>query len=299
MKRIAFIGLGNMGAPMAGNLVRAGLPVTVYDLVPEAVATLAETGADTAESALAATREAQVVISMLPAGRHVLDLYTGADGLLARLAPDTLVIDASTIAPKEARSVADAAREAGVAFVDAPVSGGVGGARAGTLTFICGGEANAVARARPVLESMGKAVFHAGPAGAGQVAKMCNNMLLGVLMIGTSEALNLAEANGLDPSTVSEIMKSSSGNNWTLQVYNPAPGVMPEAPASNGYQGGFMVDLMVKDLTLAQSMAGATGTSTPLGGLARALFLANAAHGNGQRDFSSILPFLKGSDPAR
>ncbi|WP_440997792.1 3-hydroxyisobutyrate dehydrogenase [Arhodomonas sp. SL1] len=296
MTRIAFIGLGNMGAPMATNLVQAGHEVTVFDLSAEAVATLTQAGAAAADSAAAAARGAEIVITMLPAGHHVRQVYEGDDGLLAHLDSSTLAVDCSTIAPEEARAVAEQARQHSVPFVDAPVSGGVGGAKAGTLTFICGGESEAVERARPVLDDMGKAVFHAGPGGAGQVGKMCNNMLLGVLMIGTSEALNMAEANGLDPAVLSEIMKESSGNNWALQVYNPYPGVMEKAPASNGYQPGFMAELMAKDLGLAMHMAVNSGTATPMGALARSLYTTHAAQGNGKRDFSSILQFLKGGE---
>ncbi|WP_435103871.1 3-hydroxyisobutyrate dehydrogenase [Arhodomonas sp. AD133] len=296
MSRIAFIGLGNMGGPMAGNLLQAGHEVTVFDLVPEAVATLTDAGAKSADSAVAAAAGAEVVITMLPAGHHVRSVYMDGGGLLDNVSDDTLLVDCSTIAAEDARAVAEAARERGIAFVDAPVSGGVAGAKAGTLTFICGGDAQAVENARPVLEVMGKAVFHAGPSGAGQVGKMCNNMLLAVLMIGTSEALNLAEAHGLDPAVLSEVMKASSGSNWALQVYNPYPGVMEGAPASNGYRPGFMVDLMAKDLGLAMNMATATGTATPLGSVARNLYTTHSTHGNGQRDFSSILQFLKGGD---
>lgn len=296
MSRIAFIGLGNMGAPMATNLVNAGHEVTVFDLVPESVSALVEAGAAKAETAVAAADGAEIVITMLPAGRHVRQVYEGDDGLIARVSRDTLLVDCSTIAAEEARGVAESAAAAGLAFVDAPVSGGVGGARAGTLTFICGGEAAAVEQARPVLDVMGKAVFHAGPSGSGQVGKMCNNMLLGVLMIGTSEALNMARAHGLDPAVASEIMKASSGNNWALQVYNPYPGVMENAPASNGYQPGFMVDLIAKDLGLAMNMAVNSGTAAPMGALARSLYTTHSAQGNGRKDFSSILEFLRGDD---
>ncbi|HKJ95454.1 MAG TPA: 3-hydroxyisobutyrate dehydrogenase [Gammaproteobacteria bacterium] len=296
MSKIAFIGLGNMGGPMAQNLIAAGHEVTVFDLVPEAMDELKAAGAAVADTAAAAVGGAEIVISMLPAGAHVRDLYAGNGRVLESAANGALLVDCSTIAAEDARAVADAARESGFDFIDAPVSGGVGGAKAGTLTFICGGDAAAVDRARPILEKMGKAVFHAGGHGAGQVGKMCNNMLLGILMIGTSEALNLAESHGLDPAVVSEIMKASSGNNWALQVYNPYPGVMDKAPASNGYQPGFMVDLMAKDLGLAMDMALTSGTSTPLGGMARALYTTHSAHGHGRLDFSSILPFLKGGE---
>ncbi|PWG61048.1 3-hydroxyisobutyrate dehydrogenase [Sediminicurvatus halobius] len=294
MGGVAFIGLGNMGAPMAANLLRGGYETTVFDLVPEALAAAEEAGARAAGSAAEAVADAEVVISMLPAGEHVHELYLGSGQVMASVRPGTLLVDCSTIAADAARQVAAAARERSLRFLDAPVSGGVGGARAGTLTFICGGEAADVEEARPVLAAMGKNVFHAGPSGAGQVGKMCNNMLLAIQMIGTAEALNLADAHGLDPAAVSDIMKASSGSNWALQVYNPYPGVMDGVPASNGYQGGFLVDLMVKDLGLAMDMAGSSHTATPLGAAARALYTAHSAHGNGGYDFSSILQFLRG-----
>ena len=293
LRKIAFIGLGNMGAPMAANLVGAGYELSVFDLVPEAVSRLAEGGARAAPNAAEAAQGAEVVISMLPAGAHVTDLYLGAGGLLDAVADGTLLIDCSTIDPDSACRVAAAARERGLDMLDAPVSGGVAGARAGTLTFIVGGAERALERARPLLEVMGGNIFHAGEAGAGQVAKMCNNMLLGILMIGTSEALNLGVAQGLDPAVLSEIMKNSSGGNWALNVYNPYPGVMEKAPASNGYQGGFGVDLMLKDLGLASDASVRCRVSTPLGGLARNLYALHSGAGNGRLDFSSIINLLK------
>jgi 3-hydroxyisobutyrate dehydrogenase len=225
---------------------------------------------------------------MLPASKHVEALYLGDAGLITQLDADTLIIDCSTIAPESARKVAAAAAEAGFDMIDAPVSGGVGGAVGGTLTFMVGGSSKALDIARPLLEIMGKNIFHAGDAGAGQVAKVCNNMLLAVLMTGTAEALQLGVNNGLDPAVLSEIMQKSSGGNWALEVYNPFPGVMPSAPASNDYAGGFLVDLMIKDLGLAMASALETGSSTPMGALARNLYVTHGAKGNGQIDFSSI-----------
>ncbi|HEX5515293.1 MAG TPA: 3-hydroxyisobutyrate dehydrogenase, partial [Gammaproteobacteria bacterium] len=273
MTQIAFIGLGNMGAPMAANLLKAGHQLAVFDLVPAAVAKLEAAGARAASSAADAVAGAQVVFSMLPAGQHVKSLYLGDGGLLEAVGPDTLLVDCSTIDAETARELAEAAARSGLEMLDAPVSGGVAGAEAGTLTFIVGGEAAALERARPLLEAMGKKIFHAGGAGAGQVAKMCNNMLLGILMTGTAEALNLGVANGLDPQVLSEIMKASSGNNWALQVYNPYPGVMDNAPASRNYQGGFGVDLLVKDLELALKAGLANRTALPLGSLVRQLYV--------------------------
>jgi len=293
MSNIGFIGLGNMGAPMAQNLLRAGHALAVYDLVPQAVQALAEAGARAAGSAAQAAAGAEIVISMLPASPHVEDLYLGSGDLLAHVDPSALIIECSTIAPESARKVAEAARRRGIAMLDAPVSGGTAGAAAGTLTFIVGGEPQALERARPVLQRMGKNIFHAGPAGAGQVAKICNNMLLGVLMAGTAEALALGVANGLDPAVLSGIIAKSSGRNWATEVYNPWPGVMPDVPASKGYAGGFGVDLMLKDLGLAAEAALRTRSSIPLGELARNLYSLHSSAGHGRRDFSSILELLR------
>ncbi|MDI5985710.1 3-hydroxyisobutyrate dehydrogenase [Halomonas sp. M4R5S39] len=288
---IAFIGLGNMGAPMATNLVKAGHRVCVFDLVESAIQALEAEGATRAESAAAATRGVEVVISMLPAGAHVRGLYLGRDGapgLLDALLGKPLIIDASTISPEDARIVGAAAAERGLTYLDAPVSGGVGGAKAGTLTFIVGGSVEGYAQAKPVLETMGKNIFHAGETGAGQVAKICNNMLLGILMSGTAEALALGVKNGLDPAVLSEIMKQSSGGNWALNVYNPWPGVMEGSAASRDYQGGFLTDLMAKDLGLAWELALGSKSTVPMGSQARNLFALHSAQGNGGLDFSSI-----------
>lgn len=298
MTSIGFIGLGNMGGPMALNLVKAGHPVKVFDLVESAMMVLTEAGAKRATSPQDACDGVEVLISMLPAGQHVRRLYLGDKedgdgGLLAVLDSSVLVIDASTIAPDDVRLVASHAAELGIDFMDAPVSGGVAGARAGTLSFIVGGEADAYARALPLLEVMGKNLFHAGPAGSGQVAKICNNMLLGILMSGTAEALALGVKNGLDPAVLSEVMKQSSGGNWALNVYNPWPGVMEAAPASHDYQGGFLVDLMAKDLGLAWEMALGSKSAVPMGAQARNLFVQHAAQGAGRLDFSSIQRFYR------
>ncbi|WCM91222.1 3-hydroxyisobutyrate dehydrogenase [Acidovorax sp. NCPPB 2350] len=290
--KIAFIGLGNMGGPMALNLHRAGHEVAAFDLVPQACERLAAEGVRIASNADTCAHGAEVVISMLPASPHMESLYLGSgegDGLLSRLPAGTLVIDCSTIAAGSARRVAEAARGLGIAFLDAPVSGGTAGAAAGTLTFMVGGAAADLERARPVLETMGANLFHAGGAGAGQTAKICNNMLLGILMAGTSEAIALGVANGLDPQVLSEIMRRSSGGNWALEKYNPFPGVMETAPASKGYAGGFGTDLMLKDLGLAQENAIAVRATTPLGSLARSLYAAHSLAGHGALDFSSIL----------
>ena len=291
--KIAFIGLGNMGGPMAMNLAKAGHTLSAFDLSSDACKKFAAEGLPIAASAAATVKDAEVVISMLPASAHVESLYLGGNGLLEQIAPGTLVIDSSTIAAATSRKVAEAGAAKGIAVIDAPVSGGTGGAIAGTLTFMVGGSEADLERARPVLEKMGANIFHAGAAGAGQTAKICNNMLLGILMIGTSEAIALGVANGLDPKVLSEIMRRSSGGNWALEKYNPLPGVMETAPASKNYAGGFGTDLMLKDLGLAQENAAAVRASTPLGGLARNLYAAHSLAGHGALDFSSVIKMVQ------
>ncbi len=288
MTTIAFIGLGHMGLPMARNLLKAGFALRVFDLLQSAVDSLATEGATPAASAAEAVAGASVVVSMLPASRHVEGLYLGESGLMALIAPGSLVLECSTIAPESARKVHAAASARGVAMLDAPVSGGTAGAAAGTLTFMVGGDAAVLERARPVLSAMGKNLFHAGPDGAGQVAKVCNNQLLAVQMIGTAEALALGVANGLDAATLAEIMRQSSGGNWALEKYNPWPGVMENAPASKGYSGGFMSQLMAKDLGLAQEAAQLTASSTPMGALALQLYRLLLKQGHGELDFSAV-----------
>ncbi len=292
MATIAFIGLGNMGGPMAANLLGAGHQVTVFDLVPAAVQSLVDKGAASAATATEAVQGAGFVITMLPAGRHVESVYLGDNGLLGAVASGTVLVDCSTIDPATARKVAAAAHEKDLAMMDAPVSGGVAGAAAGTLSFMCGGDDATFAVVEPILKAMGRNIFHAGGNGAGQVAKICNNMLLSVLMVGTSEALRLGVDNGLDPVRLSEIMLASSGRNWTLEVYNPVPGVMAGAPASNDYKPGFMTELMVKDLGLAMETAVASGSATPMGALARNLYASHNRKGNAKLDFSSIYRHL-------
>ncbi|MDR0215382.1 MAG: 3-hydroxyisobutyrate dehydrogenase [Comamonas sp.] len=294
--QIAFIGLGNMGAPMAINLVKAGHSVKAFDLSADALARVKAEGGQIAGSAQDAVQGAEVVISMLPASQHVEGLYLGKDGvsgLLASIAKGALIIDSSTIAAATSQKVAQAAAAAGLGFIDAPVSGGTGGAIAGTLTFMVGGTDTDLERARPLLEKMGKNIFHAGGVGAGQTAKICNNMLLGILMIGTSEAIALGVANGLDPKVLSEIMRRSSGGNWALEVYNPYPGVQEASAATRGYTGGFGTDLMLKDLGLAQESAMAVKASTPLGGMARQIYAAHSIAGHGPEDFSSVIKMLQ------
>ena len=288
MTQIAFIGLGHMGLPMARNLLNAGHTLSVFDLVASAVNELASQGARAASSAADAVSAAEVVISMLPASRHVEGLYLGDAGLLSVIAPGSLVLECSTIAPEAARKVHQAAAARGIALLDAPVSGGTAGAAAGTLTFMVGGAAATLERARPILAGMGKNIFHAGPEGAGQVAKVCNNQLLAVHMIGTAEAMALGVANGLEPATLAEIMRQSSGGNWSLEKYNPWPGVMPNAPASKDYRDGFAAELMAKDLGLAQEAAQTTASSTPMGALALQLYRLLLKQGQGKLDFSAV-----------
>lgn len=295
MTTIGFVGLGNMGGPMAANLLKAGHSVKVFDLVPDLISQSEKAGASVASSAALAATDVDVFISMLPASVHVASLYLGDEGILNHLSASTLVIDCSTIAPETARQVSSAAEAKGITMIDAPVSGGVGGAVNGTLTFIVGGSDQGLEQARPILESMGKNIFHAGEAGAGQVAKICNNMLLSVLMTGTAESLQLGVDNGLDPAVLSEIMRKSSGGNWALEVYNPYPGVMENVPSSKDYDGGFLVDLMIKDLGLAMESAMDKGSATPMGSLARNLYLNLRRGGYGRKDFSSIQKLFQDS----
>jgi len=297
MTTVAFIGLGNMGGPMAANLVKGGFKVRAFDLSASALDIAKSQGCEVASSAQDAVAEADVVISMLPAGKHVMGLYAEGDApLFDVIKPSALVIDCSTIDADTARNVAAIGAEKGIGFVDAPVSGGVGGAQAGTLTFIVGGSDAQFEQAKPVLDAMGKNIFHAGDHGAGQIAKVCNNMLLSILMAGTCEAINMGVKNGLDPAVLSEIMKQSSGGNWALNVYNPYPGVMENAPASKGYQGGFQVDLMIKDLGLAMDVSQLSASPVPMGSAARSLFTFHKANGNGKLDFSSLMRFYQDKD---
>ncbi|MGD9942940.1 MAG: 3-hydroxyisobutyrate dehydrogenase [Burkholderiaceae bacterium] len=288
-QRIAFIGLGNMGLPMAANLAKAGYAPAVFDLSADACDKARQQGLPVVASAREAVAGAAVLISMLPASRHVEGLYLGDDGLLRGLAAGTLIIDCSTIAPASAQKVAQAAAAAGSTMIDAPVSGGVAGAAAGTLTFIVGGEAAALERARPLLQAMGKNIFHMGAAGAGQVAKLCNNMALGVIMAVTGEAIALGVKHGLDPKALSQMMAVSTSRSWATEVCNPWPGVLENAPASRGYSGGFGSDLMLKDLGLAVEAAMSVGATIPLGELARNLYAMNNQAGRGGLDFSSVV----------
>jgi 3-hydroxyisobutyrate dehydrogenase len=291
---IAFIGLGNMGAPMARNLIKAGHTLIVFDVVAEAVAKFAALGAGAATSPAQAAQSAELLITMLPSSPHVREVYTGASGVFAGVNANVLLIDCSTIDPATAREVAAAAAKRGNIMLDAPVSGGTGGAEAATLTFMVGGDAGAFAQAKPILALMGKNIVHCGASGTGQVAKICNNMLLAISMIGTCEAFVLAEKLGLDHETLFKIASTASGQCWSLTSYCPVPGPVPASPANRNYQAGFTASMMLKDLKLAQAAAQSAGAATPLGAEATALYGLFESAGAGARDFSGIIQLLRG-----
>lgn len=290
MTRIAFIGLGNMGGGMAANLVKAGHEVHAFDLSSEALARAQENGCQTYTSVREAVQGAEAVVSMLPNGGVVESVYS-AD-VIGHAPTSALLLDCSTIDVATARKVEEAARTAGYEMVDAPVSGGIAAANGGTLTFMVGGSEAAFAKAEPILAAMGKAVIHAGASGAGQAAKICNNMILGATMIATCEAFALADKLGLDLQTFFDISSKASGQSWSMTAYCPVPGVGPQSPADNGYQGGFAAALMLKDLKLAMEAAKAAGAKVPMGQRAQELYEAFAAAGNGAVDFSGIIKTL-------
>jgi 3-hydroxyisobutyrate dehydrogenase len=293
--RIGFIGLGNMGLPMALNLIKAGHDVTGFDLFPQGVEKLKAAGGKAAKDANAIAAESEVVITMLPAGKDVREVYLGPNGLIAHAKPGTLFIDSSTIDVDSARVVAAETVAAKMLMLDAPVSGGVGGAQAGTLTFMVGGPDTAFQKAEPLLNAMGKTVVHAGSAGAGQAAKICNNMILGVSMIAVGEAFVLAEKLGLDKQKLFDIASKSSGQCWSLTTYCPVPGPVPTSPANRDYQAGFTAAMMLKDLRLAQDAARASGATTPLGADAASIYGLYVGQGEGARDFSGVIKFLRGA----
>lgn len=293
MTRVAFIGLGNMGGGMAANLVRKGHEVHAFDLSADAMARATAAGCHAADSAEAAIAGAEAIITMLPAGAHVETLYGHA--VFGNASPSAVLIDCSTIDVATAKRVAEAAHDRGLLAVDAPVSGGIGAANAGTLTFMVGGSEEEFARAEPYLADMGKAVIHAGASGAGQAAKICNNMLLGVTMAGTCEAFLLAQNLGLDAQKFFDIASVSSGQSWSMTTYCPVPGVGPVTPADHGYEGGFASALMLKDLRLAMAAAEESGTGTRMGAQARALYEQLGDHGHGTLDFSVL--FRTGQKP--
>ncbi len=294
MAKIGFIGLGNMGGPMAINLIGKGHQLKVFDLMAANVQALVDAGATRAASAGEAAREVEAVVTMLPAGKHVREVYTGVGGVIASASPGTLFIDSSTIDVDSARAVAEAAKAKGFDMVDAPVSGGVAAAAAGTLTFMVGGSDQGFARAKPILEGMGKAIIHAGGSGTGQAAKICNNMILGITMIATCEAFALAEKLGLDHQKLFDISSKASGQTWSLTSYCPVPGPVPTSPANRDYKPGFAAAMMLKDLRLAQEAAAAAGAATPLGHHAMELYEQFEKSGHGGTDFSGIIKMLRG-----
>ena len=296
MAKIGFIGVGNMGGPMAANLIAAGHRVTAYDPFPATLEKARGAGAETAVSAEQAARAGEIVISMLPTGAHVREVYLGAGGAIAAAAPDTLFIDCSTIDVETARAVNEAAADAGFAMLDAPVSGGVAGAEAGTLTFMVGGTDEAFARATPVLDVMGGKIVHAGPAGNGQVAKICNNMILGITMIGISESFMLAKRLGLDWRKLFDISSKASGSCWAMLNHLPVPGIVETSAANRDYKPGFSAALMHKDLKLAEQAAIAAGAAIPLGAQAAALYTMFVNAGNADLDYSAIIKLIAGEE---
>jgi 3-hydroxyisobutyrate dehydrogenase len=290
MADVAFIGLGNMGLPMALNLVRAGHGVMGFDLSPAAREAATAAGLALADSALDCVRRAQVVVTMLPAGKHVRAVW---EEVACAVPQGALLIDSSTIDVESARAVHELAGAQGLLALDAPVSGGTGGAVAGTLTFMCGGTAGAFAAGKPVLEAMGKRIVHCGGAGAGQAAKVCNNMILGATMVATCEAFVLAEKLGLDHQALFDVVSTSSGQSWSTTSYCPVPGPVPASPANNGYKPGFAAALMLKDLLLSQEAAASAGAVTPMGAAAAGLYQRFVAEGSGEVDFSGIIGFLR------
>lgn len=295
MTTIAFIGLGNMGIGMATNLAKAGYDVRALDISKDAVARAVEAGCIGAKNSKDAVENADVVITMLPAGAHVKMVYGGEDGVFEYARKGTLFIDCSTIDVASAREVISSAEHKGFDMIDAPVSGGVGGAAAGTLTFMCGGTSESFAKAKSFLDIMGKNVFHAGDAGNGQVAKICNNMLLGIHMIGTCEAFNLAEKLGLDAQTFYDISSTASGQNWSMTSYCPAPGPVESAPSNRDYQPGFTAAMMLKDLRLAQDAAKSADAQTPLGQHSEELYAQMEVLKKDGLDFSGIMKLINGS----
>jgi 3-hydroxyisobutyrate dehydrogenase len=293
MARIGFIGLGNMGLPMAQNLIKAGHQVEGVDVSPAAVEKLKAAGGTNAEFAKVAASRADVVVTMLPAGQHVREVYLGPNGIIENANEGTLLIDCSTIDVETARGVAAAAQARGLLMLDAPVSGGVGGATAGTLTFMVGGPAQAFTRAQSILEKMGKTIVHAGGAGNGQAAKICNNMILGISMIAVSEAFVLAEKLGLEHQKLFDIASKSSGQCWAMTSYCPVPGPVPASPANRDYQAGFTAAMMLKDLKLAQDAAKAAGAKTALGADAASIYAHYVEGGQAGKDFSGIIHLVR------
>ncbi|MDY7068645.1 3-hydroxyisobutyrate dehydrogenase [Pseudomonas extremaustralis] len=287
--KIAFIGLGNMGAPMACNLIKAGHGLNLFDLNQTVLKELAELGGHISDSPRDAATGAELVITMLPAAAHVRSVWLGEDGVLAGIGQGVPAVDCSTIDPQTIRDVAAAAAKQGVAVADAPVSGGTGGAQAGTLTFMVGATAQLFATLQPVLAQMGRNIVHCGDVGTGQIAKICNNLLLGISMVGVSEAMALGDALGIDTQVLAGIINSSTGRCWSSDTYNPWPGVIETAPSSRGYTGGFGADLMLKDLGLATEAARQAKQPVILGAVAQQLYQSMSQRGEGGKDFSAII----------
>ena len=294
--KIGFIGLGNMGAPMAHNLLKAGHTVNVFDLNAQAVQALVDAGAKAVGSPKAAVTDVECVITMLPAAAHVRSVLTAEDGVLAGIARGVTIIDSSTIDPASVKAFAELATQHGNVFVDAPVSGGTGGAAAGTLTFMVGGSAAVYEQVKPVLSGMGKNIVHCGDTGTGQVAKICNNLVLGITMAGVAEAMSLGAALGIDPKVLGGIINTSTGRCWSSDTYNPFPGVIETAPSSRGYTGGFGTDLMLKDLGLATDAAKQVRQPVYLGALAQQLYQSMSIKGAGRLDFSAVIKLYQAGD---
>jgi len=295
MSKIGFIGLGNMGGPMVANLIAAGHEVRTFDISADAVARATEAGAVVATSGADAAKGVEVVITMLPAGKHVRSVFLEDDKVMDIVAPGSLLIDCSTIDVVTARAAIAEAEQRGLEMLDAPVSGGIGGAQAGTLTFMCGGTESAFARAKPILETMGNNIFHAGDAGAGQAAKVCNNLMLAIQMIAVSEGFALGDKLGIDRQKLFDIASTATSQCWAMTSYCPVPGPVPTSPANRDYEAGFTVAMMLKDLLLAREASGEVDANTPLGAQATDMFASFAGEGNEGLDFSAIFKHIAGS----
>lgn len=292
-KNVGFIGLGNMGSHMAVNLIKGGHNVTVFDIVKSSVDSVVAEGAQAASCPAEVASNSDRIITMLPSSPHVKNCFTADDGILSTVQPGTLILDSSTIDPMMSKSVSELAQAKGAVYMDAPVSGGIMAAKGATLTFMVGGPEDKFPEAKEILSLMGKNVVHCGDVSTGQAAKICNNMLLGITMIGVSEAMNLGKRLGLDPKQLAHILNTSSGRCWSSDTYNPCPGVLENVPSSNNYQGGFQTALMTKDLGLAQDAATATQSPNPLGSAAHQMYRVLCNHGYDKLDFSSVYKFLQ------
>ncbi|OXU25801.1 hypothetical protein TSAR_007964 [Trichomalopsis sarcophagae] len=293
---VGFVGLGNMGGFMAKNLLKKGYKLTVFDINKTAIDNVVSAGAKSAQSVAEVSQNSEVIVTMLPMNQHVLDTYTGKDGIISSAKKGTFLVDSSTIDPSVSQTVFKAAQKQGLRFVDGPVSGGVIGAKNGTLTFMVGGSKEDYEASKTFLEGMGSRAVHCGDTGMGQVAKICNNMLLAISMIGVSEALSLGEKLGLDPKILTDIVNTSTGRCWSSEVNNPVPGISPTVPSSNDYAGGFGTSLIAKDLGLAQAAATRAKSPIALGSLSHQIYRTMEAHGLGGKDFSVVYPFIRGEN---